>query len=58
MLVLSRKPEQSVIMTVNGTDVSIKVLVVEISGSQVRLGFEAPQSVAIARDDCVKKPAA
>ncbi len=46
MLVLSRKPNESII--ING---NIRVTVVGIRGSHVRLGIEAPESVAIFREE-------
>lgn len=46
MLVLSRKERESVIV---GDDV--RVTVVAISGNKVRLGFEAPSSVVIHREE-------
>lgn len=49
MLVLSRKLSESVVAAVNG--VSIKVVVVEIRGDKVRLGFEAPPEVVIHRSE-------
>jgi carbon storage regulator len=50
MLVLSRKTKQSVM--VGGIDKflqKIKVTVLEIEGSRVRLGFEAPDDVPVYR---------
>lgn len=46
MLVLSRKSGQ--IVHING---NIKVSVVEIGGSRVRLGIEAPRDVRILRSE-------
>ena len=46
MLVLSRKPGESIYV---GNDIVIKVL--NIGYHQVQLGFEAPKSVRILRDD-------
>lgn len=46
MLVLSRKERESVIV---GNDV--RVTVVAIRGDKVRLGFEAPSSVVIHREE-------
>ncbi len=45
MLVLSRKPGQTI--CINGNE--IEVTVVEIEGNQVRLGIKAPTSVTILR---------
>lgn len=45
MLVLSRLVDQAVLIN----DGEIKVVVVEVKGDQVRLGFEAPRSISIRR---------
>lgn len=49
MLVLSRKQSQSII--INGT---VRITVASIRGNQVRLGIEAPDSVAILREELVE----
>ena len=46
MLVLSRKNNESVVVNNN-----VKVTVVEIRGDKVRLGFTAPKSVPIHREE-------
>lgn len=46
MLVLSRKERESVIV-----DNDVRVTVVAIRGDKVRLGFEAPSSVGIHREE-------
>ena len=46
MLVLSRGPDQAIVI-----GDSIRVVVVEIRGDVVRLGFEAPRVVAIHREE-------
>lgn len=46
MLVLTRKAKESITI---GNDV--KVTVLEIKGSQVRLGIEAPKSTAVNRTE-------
>jgi len=46
MLVLSRKVDEQIIIGDN-----IRVTVVSIRGNQVRLGFEAPTTVPIFRDE-------
>lgn len=46
MLVLSRKKNESVVI-----DNHIVVTVIEIRGDKVRLGFEAPKSVPIHRQE-------
>lgn len=46
MLVLSRKEDQVIVI-----DGRIRVRVVEIRGSQVRLGIEAPKEVPVFREE-------
>lgn len=46
MLVLTRRAKQSVMI---GDDVVVTVL--EVRGDQVRLGIEAPRSVAVHREE-------
>jgi carbon storage regulator len=52
VLVLTRKVGESIIISDN-----IRVTVVEIRGTQVRLGFTAPESVRIRREEiCFEVP--
>ena len=53
MLVLSRKAEESILLTIG--DITIRVIVFEASQGKVRLGIEAPKEVSICRDDAVIK---
>jgi len=53
MLVLTRKTNETVILTVG--DVTIEVVVTRIDAGRVQLGFNAPPSVAILRDNAVNK---
>jgi len=46
MLVLSRQRDEAVI--ING---NIKVVVVEIRGDKVRLGFDAPKEMPVHREE-------
>jgi carbon storage regulator len=46
MLVLSRKPNQSIVISAD-----IIVTVIEIKGDQVRLGIKAPRSVTVHREE-------
>jgi carbon storage regulator len=46
MLVLSRKLNEAVV--ING---NIKVTIVEVRGDKVRLGIDAPQDIAIHREE-------
>jgi len=50
MLVLTRKINESIRI---GDDITVRVL--EIKGSQVRLGIEAPEYVKIYRDELYRK---
>lgn len=51
MLVLTRK-EGEVIVIVEGDDSSaVRVKVIEVKGKQVRLGFEAPKTTSIYREE-------
>ena len=49
MLVLSRKKGQSIMV---GSDIEISI--VDIQGDQIRLGIDAPKSVAIHRKEVLK----
>jgi len=49
MLVLSRKVGESIIIDSPRGNVTVKVM--SIRGATVRLGFEGPRSISIARDD-------
>jgi carbon storage regulator CsrA len=49
MLCLSRKLDQSVLITVGG--LTIRVTVIESTPSRLRLGFEAPEEVRILRTE-------
>jgi carbon storage regulator CsrA len=52
MLVLTRKPGEAIVVTgLPGHVRELKVLVVEIQGGRVRLGFEADAGVAIDRSE-------
>jgi carbon storage regulator len=50
MLVLSRKKGDSIVI-----DGGIKVVVVEVKGSVVRIGIEAPKDVSILRAELGKQ---
>jgi carbon storage regulator len=53
MLVLTRKLNESIII-----DDGIRITVVGIRGQHVRLGIEAPDSVAIFREELCRRPGA
>lgn len=57
MLVLSRKPEEKILIRFNDTEV-IELTVVRISPNEVRLGFNASKSVTILRNELVEKAVA
>lgn len=46
MLVLSRKPNQSIVISSD-----IVITVIEVRGDQVRLGIKAPRSVSVHREE-------
>lgn len=50
MLILTRRKDERILI---GNDITI--LVVKVSGDQVRLGIEAPADVVILRDDAKHK---
>lgn len=47
MLVLTRKPDEA-IRLMDGT---IRIVVLEVQGDQVRLGFDAPKDIDILREE-------
>jgi carbon storage regulator len=53
MLVLSRKLNESIIINDD-----IRITVVGLRGQHVRLGIEAPDSVAIFREELFRRPGA
>jgi carbon storage regulator len=52
MLILTRRPMQTVRI---GNDVSVTVL--EIRGSQVRIGISAPRETSVLREELIDKAA-
>ena len=50
MLVLSRKQHQSLVIGEN-----IKITVLELKGNQVRIGIDAPESIAVHREEILNK---
>lgn len=57
MLVLRRKKEQRIFITVPPSDkpAEITVLVCHVDNTAARLGFETSREVAIVRDDAIKR---
>ncbi len=49
MLVLSRKKDEQIILTVDGQEIFVKVL--KIDGNKVRLGITAPDDVTVHREE-------
>lgn len=50
MLVLSRKPGQSIAI---GKEITITIL--SISGKQIRIGIDAPNDIAVHREEIYKR---
>lgn len=49
MLVLTRKSGEAVVLETDGKEIVVRLL--EISGSRVRLGVEAPREVTVLREE-------
>lgn len=58
MLVLTRRPNQSIMLHDPETDQTYEVHLVEVKGDQVRLGIVAPRSVAVDRSEIAAQKAA
>jgi carbon storage regulator len=52
MLVLSRKASENVIISTAG---GIKVSILSVNGNNVKLGFEAPENIAIDREEIFER---
>jgi carbon storage regulator len=50
VLILTRRPTQALVI---GSDITVTVL--EIRGSQIRIGIEAPREVSVLREELVEK---
>ncbi len=53
MLVLSRKKDEQIVVTINGQLVRVRVL--QIDGNKVRLGIDAPPEIAVHREEVWKR---
>jgi len=53
MLVLSRKRDERVLLTIG--DAEVEVCVVALRGDKVRLGFDAPPEVRIMRTELIDR---
>ncbi|MCL1804915.1 MAG: carbon storage regulator [Clostridiales bacterium] len=51
MLILSRKPNESLILEMEGLDEPVEIIVTELNANQVRLGFQAPAGCKIWRKE-------
>jgi carbon storage regulator len=51
MLILSRNPNESLIIEMEGLNEPVEIIVTEISPNQVRLGIQAPQGCKIWRKE-------
>ena len=51
MLILSRKPDESIVI-----DKRITVTILEIRGSQIRLGIDAPKEIPVMRQELIDLP--
>jgi carbon storage regulator len=49
MLVLTRRPEDGLVLTLPGTGEQVQITVLGVEGDKVKLGITAPQSVTILR---------
>ena len=54
MLVLTRKSQEGIIVTLNGKDILIRCL--SCTQGRMRIGIEAPQEVRIRREELRDKP--
>ena len=51
MLILSRKPNESLIIEMEGLAEPVEIIVTELNANQVRLGIQAPQGCKIWRKE-------
>lgn len=55
MLVLTRKLNQSIVLTDKRTGQKVEVFLVEVRGDQVRLGFDAPPHIVVDRSEIAER---
>jgi len=51
MLILSRKPNESLMIEMDGLEEPIEIIVTDLNANQVRLGIQAPQGCKILRKE-------
>ena len=51
MLILSRKPNESLVIEMEGLDEPVEIFVTDLNANQVRLGIQAPQGCKIWRKE-------
>jgi len=51
MLILSRKPNESLMIEMEGLSEPIEIIVTDLNANQVRLGIQAPQGCKILRKE-------
>jgi carbon storage regulator len=51
MLILSRKPNESLVIEMEGLSEPVEIFVTELNANQVRLGIQAPQGCKIWRKE-------
>ena len=56
MLILSRKKNESIILTPPGDNGSARVIVVQIAGDKIRLGIESPRDWVVQRGELHEPP--
>lgn len=58
MLVLSRKPDEKILLQVKGMKEDIELTVVKIDPNKVRIGINANSDVIILRSELAEQPTA
>jgi carbon storage regulator len=55
MLVITRRPNESIVIDCKGTTEMVEVLVLSMRGRQVRLGIKAPPEVKVHRHEIYQR---